>query len=48
VSATRRTQRSGAFYATLLTLLAAAIRFGTLTRQSLWMDEYIWTLTGGL
>jgi len=41
-------QRSGAFYATLLTLLAAAIRFGTLTRQSLWMDEYIWTLTGGL
>jgi 4-amino-4-deoxy-L-arabinose transferase-like glycosyltransferase len=32
----------------LLTLLAAAIRFGTLTRQSLWMDEYIWTLTGGL
>ena len=32
----------------LLTLLAAAIRFGTLTRMSLWMDEYIWTLTADL
>lgn len=31
-----------------LTLLAALIRFGTLTRQALWMDEYIWTLTGAL
>jgi len=32
----------------LVTLIAAAIRFGTLTRQALWMDEYIWTLTGAL
>ena len=32
----------------MLTLLAGAIRFGTLTRMSLWMDEYIWTLTASL
>ncbi|HET8947807.1 MAG TPA: glycosyltransferase family 39 protein [Candidatus Polarisedimenticolia bacterium] len=41
-------ERSGAIPAAILTLLAAAIRFGTLTKQALWMDEYIWTLTGGL
>ena len=28
--------------------LAALLRFGTLTRQALWMDEYIWTLTATL
>jgi len=43
-----RPARSGGVPIAILTLLAAAIRFGTLTRMSLWMDEYIWTLTGGL
>jgi 4-amino-4-deoxy-L-arabinose transferase-like glycosyltransferase len=40
--------RSAAVPVAILTLVAAAIRFGTLTRMALWMDEYIWTLTGGL
>ena len=41
-------ERSAAFPVAILTLVAAAIRFGTLTRMALWMDEYIWTLTGSL
>jgi 4-amino-4-deoxy-L-arabinose transferase-like glycosyltransferase len=30
------------------TLLGALLRFATLTKQALWMDEYIWTLTASL
>jgi 4-amino-4-deoxy-L-arabinose transferase-like glycosyltransferase len=40
--------RRPALQVALATLVAALLRFGTITKQALWMDEYIWTLTATL